>query len=241
MRDEIAIACIDESHQSQAVSLARQLKLNIDNKANNQLQVTAQGLWLKLASFKPMQVDFSWKTWRKRTAQGKRQDIIKACKIKPGMTVIDATAGWGRDAALLASFGAKVILFERNPVMQALLLDGISRQSLEDKQHLSVELIPGEAKDLLKDVAQNIDLIYIDPMHPQRQKSALVKKDLQALQTMIGPDADARELIECALSIPCPRVVVKWPVHLPPLLPPTCSWSGKTVRYDLFNPFIENT
>lgn len=232
--EAIQVACLSKDLASQAQELAKELQLSIDNSAENQLQVTQEGLWLKFDSFKPIQVDFSWDAWRKRREQGKRQDLIKACKVKPEMTVIDTTAGWGRDAALLASFGAHVIMLERNSIIQALLADGIHRQSALDKQRLSLQLIKCEAKQYLAELSKPVDLIYIDPMHPQRQKSALVKKDLQLLQQMIGPDEDAKQLIELALKSPCKRVVVKWPVHNQPLLSPTVSWAGKTIRYDCY-------
>lgn len=232
--EAICVAYLSEELKAQAEGLAQQLHLLIDNSAQNQLQVSHDGLWLKFNSFNPIQVDFSWSSWRKRREQGKRQDLIKACKVKPAMSVIDASAGWGRDAALLASFGANVIMLERNPIMHALLEDGLHRQSPLDKQHLSLQLVKCEAKQYLAELSTPVDSIYIDPMHPQRQKSALVKKDLQVLQQMIGPDEDAKQLIEVALSCPCKRVVIKWPVHQQPLIPPSVSWSGKTVRYDCY-------
>ena len=78
-------------------------------------------------------------------------------------------------------------------------------------------------------------MIYIDPMHPLRQKSALVKKDMQALQQLIGADEDAYELIQLAIARARQRVVVKWPQHLQPLLPPTLNICGKTVRFDVYH------
>jgi hypothetical protein len=41
--------------------------------------------------------------------------------------IIDATAGLGRDAFLLASLGATVTMIERSADMHALLLDGMAR------------------------------------------------------------------------------------------------------------------
>ena len=232
--DDIYVAYSHQDQKARAEALAKQFHLSIDNLAANQLLITSKGLWLRIKPFKPLQVDFSWPTWRKRLEQGKRQDLIKACKVKPGMTVIDTTAGWGRDAAILASFGAKVTLLERNPIMQALLEDGIARQTPVDQQHLSLHLIKTEAKQYLQTLSQPVDVIYLDPMHPQRQKSALVKKDLQALQKMIGPDQDVKPLFEVAMHCSCKRVILKWPIHLPPIHPPTLSWSGKTIRYDCY-------
>ena len=72
-------------------------------------------LQLQVSGQRPMAANFSVSTWQHRRDAGRSQILIKAIKPKPGMTIIDATAGWGRDAAILASFGAKVIMLERMP------------------------------------------------------------------------------------------------------------------------------
>lgn len=120
--------------------------------------------------------------------------------------------------------------------MAELLQDGLSRMSLMDREHLHLSLVYAEAVSYLEnlDPTQYPDLIYIDPMHPIRSKSALVKKEMQALQQMIGPDLDAKELITCAISRVKQRVVVKWPQKIPALLTPSMSVGGKTVRYDVY-------
>ena len=71
-------------------------------------------------------------------------------------------------------------------------------------------------------------------MHPERQKSALVKKDMQALQQIIGADDDAEKLIKLAITRTKNRVVVKWPQRLAPLIKPNYSLNGKTVRFDVY-------
>jgi len=78
------------------------------------------------------------------------------------------------------------------------------------------------------------DVIYIDPMHPNRQKAALVKKDLQVLQQLIGADEDVLALIHLATTRALQKVVVKWPQQLPALLKPCTSITGKTVRFDIY-------
>jgi 16S rRNA (guanine1516-N2)-methyltransferase len=77
-------------------------------------------------------------------------------------------------------------------------------------------------------------VIYIDPMHPLRTKSALVKKEMQVLQDIIGPDEDALELMILARERVKQRVVVKWPQKSPSLLNASACIAGKTVRFDLY-------
>jgi len=77
-------------------------------------------------------------------------------------------------------------------------------------------------------------VIYLDPMHPARNKRAKVKKDLYALQALLGPDDDALSLLEIAQTRTRRRVVVKWPARLSALLKPDYAISGKTVRFDVY-------
>lgn len=78
-------------------------------------------------------------------------------------------------------------------------------------------------------------------MHPERSKSALVKKEMQVLQQLIGVDYDAMELIKRSLSHVKSRVVVKWPQKVKPLLPPDASIDGKTVRFDIYMPKLSSS
>lgn len=166
------------------------------------------------------------------------QTLIQACKPR-GKIILDATAGLGKDASLLALSGAKqVSMIERNTTMQQLLEDALNRQSLGDRKRIPLSLIKEDAIIYLKNLTQDLypDIIYLDPMHPERQKSALVKENMQALQTLIGPDIDAKILLETALLHVKEKVVVKWPAKIAPLMNPNHSIKGKTTRYDVFLP-----
>ena len=94
---------------------------------------------------------------RLRFGGGRGQDLPKAAGFKPGINphIIDATAGLGRDAFLLASLGATVTMIERSADMHALLLDGMARAL--DAGGVTAEiisrmtLIHGDAIQLLPD------------------------------------------------------------------------------------------
>lgn len=234
MRQITAIGFETDSLSEHANTLAAQLNLVVDNHVLPRLCVTAEKLVLLVESFAPLYADFSNSTWQKRRDAGKKQGLVRACKPMKGIRIIDATAGWGRDAAVLASFGAEVMMLERQPVMAALLADGLRRLSAQSP--LAMTLVNVDAKHYLQTLPpENYpDVIYIDPMHPLRQKSALVKKDMQALQQLIGADGDAQELIQLALTKAKQRIVVKWPQRLAPLFPPSLTIEGKTVRFDVY-------
>src|SRR3990167_5133730 len=235
-RTNLAIAYDSSAEYARANALSLQLNLPFNNEAPRRLIVAADKLMLKIEPFLPLYADFKIQTWQGRRDAGKRQGLVRAVKPRPGMTIIDATAGWGRDAAVLASFGADVLMLERNPVMAALLADGLARQDDRSKAVLQLALLQVEAIDYLR-VLQGADcpeIIYLDPMHPLRKKEALVKRELQALQQLIGPQQDILDLLTVAKQKATRHVVMKWPQHLAALEEPTRTIYGKTVRFDIY-------
>lgn len=222
--------------EEKAQLLATRLGFSLEKEASSCLYLASDKLSLKIGNFSLLSADFSAATWAKRKAAGKKQGLVRACKPVSGMKIIDATGGWGRDAAILASFGAEVLLIERNPIIAALLADALERLSEQDKRIMKLSLQNTDARSYLTALsdAQMPDVIYIDPMHPVRNKAALVKKDMQALQQIIGADEDALELLRIAIPKAKQHVVVKWPQKTKPLLTPTSSIEGKTIRFDRY-------
>jgi 16S rRNA (guanine1516-N2)-methyltransferase len=193
-----------------------------------------QRLSLCIDDCTPVDIDFEAVVAARCRPGVKKQGILKACKLKPNLKVLDATAGFGRDAAVLASTGAEVVMCEREPMLAALLQDGLAR--LHPNAGLKLQLIEQDAKDYLVtlDACDYPDVIYLDPMHPTRQKSARVKKDLYALQMLLGADDNPMALLTAARTYAKLRVVVKWPLKQPALLPPNYEVKGKTVRFDVY-------
>lgn len=178
---------------------------------------------------------------RLRFGGGRGQDIAKAMGLRAGKTptIIDATAGLGRDAFLLASLGAQVTLIERSDKMHALLQDGLARATAEGGQLQEITsrmtLIKGDAKDVIPTLSG--EAILIDPMHPPRGTTALVKQDLRQVRDIVGTDDDAADLVKVALLYAHNRVVLKWPAKAAPIegiAPCTHQIRGKTTRYDVF-------
>ncbi|RPE71266.1 16S rRNA (guanine1516-N2)-methyltransferase [Pacificibacter maritimus] len=178
---------------------------------------------------------------RLRFGGGRGQDLPKAMGLRAGKTptIVDATAGLGRDSFLLASLGAQVTLIERSPKMHALLADGLQRAHDEGGQFREIvdrmTLLHGDAKDLLPDLGA--EAILIDPMHPPRKNSALVKQELRQVRDIVGTDDDAAELMRVALACARKRVVLKWPAKADPIQGiQGCSHQilGKSTRYDVF-------
>lgn len=246
----------DEPAAAQAVACAERLGVEL-NKTTAQalyhLVFSAfSGVYLEAADGKKhgrIQVDFcaGGASHRRLYGGGKGQMIAKAVGITSAVKprVFDATAGLGGDAFVLACLGCEVSMMERSPVAHALLDDGLQRaaafaaeQDTELAQIIGrMQLLPGDSITYLQTQAGSIaDVIYLDPMFPERQKSAAVKKEMQAFHRVIGQDLDDEALLEAALQRATHRVVVKRPRHAPSITgtKPHYALEGKSSRFDIY-------
>ena len=185
-------------------------------------------------------VDFASGAASYRRLHGGGEAIAKACGMqkKRDISVLDATAGLGRDGFVLANLGASVTLVERNPAVAALLFDGLRRAALVPELHWvseRMQLLHLSAAQALK-TQPAVDVVYLDPMFPPREKSALVKKEMRAFHDVVGNDTDADALLEPALQLALKRVVVKRPGYADFLAQqkPTMSVTGKNNRFDVY-------
>lgn len=194
----------------------------------------------------PVYVDFAAGAvaHRRRFGGGRNQPLARAVGLKGGATptVVDATAGLGRDAFVLASLGCTVQLIERAPIIAALLRDGLQRAARTPDIGLLVterlHLITADGRDYLRGLAesQRPEVVYLDPMYPHRQKTALVKKEMRLLRQWVGDDDDAPELLAAALCCAQRRVVVKRPRQAPMLAgpPPGFQIVAPNTRFDIY-------
>jgi 16S rRNA (guanine1516-N2)-methyltransferase len=187
-------------------------------------------------------------TFRRLHGGGKKEAIAKAIglKGKDSLHVLDATAGLGRDAFVLASLGCVVDMIERSPIVAALLQDGLDRASSDAELGAWVpnhmRLFHGIAVNLLQSwqdtnpPGARPDVVYLDPMFPHRKKNAAVKKEMRLFQQLLGPDGDADLLLEPALALAKSRVVVKRPSGAAFLAgkKPHIEMLGKANRFDVY-------
>ena len=80
------------------------------------------------------------------------------------------------------------------------------------------------------------DVIYLDPMFPERQKSGLVKKKFQLIHYLEAPAENEEALMQAALAARPFKIIVKRPAKGPYLagLKPSYSLDGKAIRYDCY-------
>lgn len=172
-----------------------------------------------------------------------REPLAKAVGLRASRrpVVIDLTAGLGRDAWALASAGCTVFAFERHPLVHFLLSDALLRARSEPKTleiATRIHLYGVDARQArLNTVEPDERTVWLmDPMFPERQKSALVKKDMRIFHELVGGDEDADALFEWARRQPANRCVVKRPPHAPTLAgaKPSMSINSGRVRFDCY-------
>jgi 16S rRNA (guanine1516-N2)-methyltransferase len=235
-------------------ALALELGLPLVKKNNNKgydflLCFTPDGLGLEPVDGRSgaVRVDFAaGKTRHRRVfGGGKGQQIAKAVGIQGGVrpSILDLTAGLGGDAFVLASLGCPVSMAERQPIVRALLADGLVRGALDiDVGDIvaAMSLNKGDALSVMagwkRGQSEAPQVIYLDPMFPHSGKSAQVKKEMALFRTLVGADDDADVLLAPALALASHRVVVKRPRIAPDLAQhkPTYRLEGKSNRFDIY-------
>ena len=249
----IAVCSSDAALLGPAQALAAELDLPWTDMSDRDayealLMLTAGGLQLQLCGPQapgPISVDFGAGQMRHRRHGGHNELLGRAVGFGkwPGLSVLDGTAGLGRDSFVLADLGARVTLCERSPLVFALLRDGLERARVSADDWLQevssrMYLQRVDSVDWMRAFdGEPPDTVYLDPMFPPRKKSARVKKEMWLFQHLLETDDRPEQLLEPALALARRRVVVKRPSRAPALggHKPHFELSGKTVRFDVYN------
>lgn len=234
------------SAQALAADLGLSLVASIENVEDGAivLSIGADGLALIKNTKQrtlPTRVDFLKPQLLRRLSQGDalfRKAI--GAKSYQQVEIVDATAGFGVDSIVMAAMGYHVSMMERNPIVHALLADGLARAKLSDKAEMleciaRLSLRYGDFTQM--DCTENsVDVVYLDPMFPERKKSALVKKDMQLFHELVGADDDQESYLQRALTMAKHRVIVKRPRLADRISSdePSFVLSGKVFRFDIY-------
>ncbi len=248
----ICVTTCDTSLVEQAKELAGKLGLNFQincpEDIEGALTLTTSNLEFRLMendkSLSTVKVDFIEGSFGYRRAHGGNKTLRQAVGIKKGYRpqIIDATGGFGRDSFLMALAGCRITVCERNPVIFALLEDGLKRALMHSatvETASKITLMKKDACSLFHEMEKSgklVEVVYLDPMYPARSKSAKVKKELQLLQLLLGHDTESNNLFDLAMQISTKRVVVKRPQAASFLtkISPSYSLKGKTTRFDIY-------
>ncbi|MDZ7828737.1 MAG: class I SAM-dependent methyltransferase [Halofilum sp. (in: g-proteobacteria)] len=245
----LVFVCADPARRGQAAALADTLALpiaDVEPAAHEGLvlRLTTGHLELQSAARNapgPVRAEFAGGRtgWRGRHGSARDEALARAAGVRRDdpPRVIDATAGLGRDAFVLAALGCTVTLIERHPVVAALLRDGLERASADPATRDIIgrmHLVEADAREFLRQ--GRADVVVVDPMHPPRRKDAAVKKEMQVFRELVGTDEDAGALLEAAIPAARRRVVVKRPRGVEPVAGPAPSGAveGRSTRFDIY-------
>ena len=239
------VVCIGKGGQKDmAESFSRRTGSPIVNKPGDYLTVLFDSKGVSLSGFGlSYQGDFENMLQRVTNGRLQHEMLAKAVKTdQENLKAIDATAGMGEDSLLLAACGYQVTLYEQNPVIAILLKDALRRAKKNTvlKDIVSrMQLVEGDSIEHLNKRLDPVDVIYLDPMFPGRQKSGLINKKLQLIQKLEPPCSKETALFDAAMAAQPSKIIVKRPLKSPYLdeRVPSYSLKGKAIRYDCYSPY----
>ena len=235
--------CASAERMQEAQALAARLGVPVAEALPEDgaaLVLDSDGLSLRRGALS-VRGDFAHLLSRLRAQNLRGELLVRAAKGRGSdraLRVVDATAGLGEDALLLAAAGHTVQLFEQNPVIAAMLRDALDRAAQEAALSEIVSrmcLTEGDSVAGMRQLGYTPDVVVLDPMFPARRKSGLIGKKLQLLQMLERPCADEEALLQAAIDASPAKIIIKRPLKGPYLAghKPGYSLTGKAIRYDV--------
>ena len=237
--ENLVVCAKEEEMIDRAKALAQKLGVPLCDEIGKELTLLVEKEGLSLCGY-GLSYMGDFEKLLKRVSKGRlfHEMLVHVAKTKKENPIaIDATAGMGEDAFLLAAYGYKVYLFEQNPVVAALLSDAMDRALEQDELSQIIarmHLVEKNSIEGMEEIAEEIDLIYLDPMFPARQKSGLINKKLQLIQKLEQPCMREEDLLEAAIAKKPKKIVIKRPLKGANLADkkPSYTIKGKAIRYD---------
>lgn len=241
MNNEIVVCLEKGGQKDMAEAFTRRIGAEISEKPGPKLTILFHAKGVSLTGYGlSYQGDFENMLHRVTNGRLQHEMLVRAAKSdKPGRKAIDATAGMGEDAFLLAAQGYEVTLFEQNPVIAVLLKDALRRAKkhpvLKDIAS-RMNLVQDNSVEGMSKLLDPVDVIYLDPMFPARQKSSLINKKLQLIQKLEPPCSEETDLFDAAISASPSKIIVKRPLKSEFLAgrKPSYTLNGKAIRYDCY-------
>ncbi len=242
--EELILLSENEQLKERADALAKRIGISVTEDRN---AAAENGLFLELSeeglslSDGDMIVKGDFTRLLPRLVKGRLNSefLVKAAKMKGRETlgIVDATAGLGEDSLILAAAGFNVRLYEYDPVIGLLLEDALLRA--KDVPELCdavgrMTLCLENSIAALPLLSEHPDVVLLDPMFPERRKSAAVKKKFQLIHHLEKPCEDEEALLQAAILAKPKKIIIKRPVKGPYLgdRKPSYSITGKAIRYD---------
>lgn len=241
MNNEIVVCLGKGGQKEMAESFAGKNNVPVTAKPGEHLTVMFDSKGVSLIGY-GLTYQGNFENMLRRVTNGRlsHEMLVRAAKAEgENLKAIDATAGMGEDGFLLAAYGYEVTLYEQNPVIAALLKDALRRARkhpvLKDIAG-RMKLIEGDSVECLTKLMDPVDLIYLDPMFPERQKSGLINKKLQLIQKLEPPCSGEKALFDAAVKAAPSKIIVKRPLKSVHLAGRESSYilKGKAIRYDCY-------
>lgn len=236
------VVCMGNGAQEDAaIALAKRVNAPLTDEAGEDLTLMIDSAGISLMGY-GLKYQGNFEQMLPRISGGRLQHEMLVHIARPkkeNLKAIDAAAGMGEDALLLAACGYEVTLYEKNAVIAALLRDTIRRarrnellKGIVEKMHL----IEGNSIELIPKQTDSADLVYLDPMFPARRKTGLINKKLQLIQKLEQPCDDEKAILDTAMLVHPKKIIIKRPLKGAYLagMKPGYSVKGKAIRYDCF-------
>lgn len=236
----LVIVAGEGADQAAALELSQHIGVPLSDAMSDSLTLVMDRTGLSLYGYgMRYQGDFTPMLRRVTSGRLQHEMLVKITKTKSECPLaVDAAAGMGEDAFLLAAAGYRVQLFEQDPVIAALLKDALRRAQLHEQLTEIVDrmdLTEGNSIELMPRLTEQPEIVYLDPMFPPRRKSGLIHKKLQLIQKLEQPCSNEAELLSAAISLHPKKIVIKRPLKGECLAgrKPSYSVKGKAIRYDV--------
>ena len=165
----------------------------------------------------------------KSRLSGKKDVFSKLFPIK-NSTLLDCTAGYGRDSYVLRSMGFNITMIENSPIMSLLLNDALKKLKLSN-----FKMYHGNSYDYLNHSEKYYDYIYIDFMFDKLKKNSLSSKNDETLKLISFQENNKNNLIRLAIKKANSRVVVKEPKYsLSNILKPEYTIKTKLLNFNIY-------
>ncbi len=210
----------------------------VPNSSAIYLQLDKSGLAVITPNFNPIYIKDIYSKINSRI-KFKNELLIQAINMKTNnnLLIFDLTAGFGKDAAILANYGYNVIMIERNYILATILFYALEVGFLSKEK---ITLFYEDSLDFMQKYSgKKPNIIYMDPMFEQKTNS-LSKKEMQLIQMLTKDENNNNELVfKLSLKFVTNKLIVKRDnkqasLVIMPL--PAYSKCGKTIRYDIYIP-----
>lgn len=182
---------------------------------NIQIHITAENISLndQNSNIEPLTLSFTSQKSLHLINSQQKQPLLKAINIKKNSTkkttIVDLTAGFGKDSLILSTLKHPLISVEKNPITAAVLKTLVAQYKQINPQ-CQWEVICACSIKWLEQQKDGLTHLYLDPFFAKKT-TALPKKDMQWLHHLNTHEqpGNENELFITAYNKSQERVIVK--------------------------------